>query len=281
MRDYFCGWYFRCQSDAQTLAVIPAIHRTKGEESASVQIITDAASWNVPFPWSAFRETGSGVVIGRNRFEKRGIYLNLDTPEVTASGSLRFGPFTPLPYDIMGPFRFVPFLECRHSVFSMRHTVSGELQINGVPYAFDPGVGYLEGDRGHSFPREYAWTQCSFSDGALVLAVADVPLGRYHFTGVIGVVLWQGRAYRLATYLGAKAVYLRGGELVIEQGSSRLTVKLLEQSGHPLCAPTCGAMSRTIHEHASCRVFYRFQQNHQTLFELEAPNAAFEYEYAR
>lgn len=29
MREYFCGWYFKCQSDAQTLAVIPAVHQSK------------------------------------------------------------------------------------------------------------------------------------------------------------------------------------------------------------------------------------------------------------
>ena len=23
MKKYFCGWYYRCQSDTQTLAIIP------------------------------------------------------------------------------------------------------------------------------------------------------------------------------------------------------------------------------------------------------------------
>lgn len=279
MRDYFCGWYFKCQSDKQTLAVIPAIHKTGNRKSCSIQLITDAKSWNIPFPYSDFRKDGSGIEIGKNRFGKQGIDLDLHAPALSAAGSLRFGPFTPIKYDIMGPFRYVPFMECRHSVFSMKHSVTGQLDVNGIPYVFQNAAGYLEGDRGRSFPKEYAWTQCTFPDGALMLSVADIPLGRYHFTGVIGVIFWKGTEYRLATYLGARAIRIRHGEIVIRQGNTHLTVKQLEQAGHPLYAPTGGAMTRTIHENAACRVFYRFQTDGGTLFELDAPNAAFEYEY--
>lgn len=44
-------------------------------------------------------------------------------------------------------------------------------------------------------------------------------------------------------------------------------------------APVDGAMVRTIHEHPSCKVLYLFEENGATLLELDAPNAAFEYEY--
>lgn len=32
MKSFFYGWYFKCQSDTQTFAVIPAIHQGKTEE---------------------------------------------------------------------------------------------------------------------------------------------------------------------------------------------------------------------------------------------------------
>ncbi|MGN0995049.1 MAG: hypothetical protein ACI4PD_07965, partial [Butyricicoccus sp.] len=191
MRDYFCGWYFRCQSDSQTLAVIPAIHRTREARSCSVQVITETASWNVVFPVSDFQKSGSAIEIGNNQFSPKGIHLDLRTSDFHAAGRLQFGPFTPIGYDIMGPFRWVPFMECRHSVFSMKHSVSGKVNLNGISYSFCNDTGYMEGDRGHSFPREYVWTQCSFPDGALMLSIAEIPLGRLHFTGIIGVVLWR------------------------------------------------------------------------------------------
>ena len=41
MRGSFFGWYFKCQSDTQTLAVIPAVHQVGGKRTCSIQIITD------------------------------------------------------------------------------------------------------------------------------------------------------------------------------------------------------------------------------------------------
>lgn len=280
MNDYFCGWYYKCQSEKDTLAVIPALHRTGGKTTCSIQLITEAASWSVPFPGSAFREDGGQVAIGENRFGPQGLHLHLRAPGLLAAGTLRFGPFTPLRYDIMGPLRYVPFLECRHSVFSMRHTVAGTLQINGVPRVFQNGTGYAEGDRGRSFPKGYVWTQCVLPGGALMLAAADIPWGGLHFTGVTAAVLWQGKQYRLATYLGAKAVTIQNGAVTIRQGHACLTARLLEPAAQPLRAPSGGAMVRTIHEHAACRAFYRFQIGEDTLFALEVPNASFEYEFS-
>jgi len=280
MSDDFQGWYFKCQTEDRTLSVIPAIHRCGGTRSCSVQVITDDGNWNVPFPGdSLFLPKGLLAVIGENHFSEAGMRLCLRGEGLNAGGSVQFQNLTPLRYDIMGPFRYVPWMECRHSVFSMRHTVNGTLWVNGTEYRFRDGVGYLEGDRGRSFPCSYLWTQCSFEEGALMLSVADVPLGKIRFTGVIGVVLWRGREYRLATYLGARAVKIQGGSVIIRQGNRTLAAQLLERRGRPLRAPTMGAMTRTIHESVSCRAHYRFQVGERTLFSFTSDRASFEYEY--
>ena len=279
MHTYFCGWYYRCQSEHQTLAVIPSVHKTKESKFCAIQLITDTDAFQVSFPYSDFQKESAGIRIGKNRFGKDGIHLDIQTPECRATGDLRFGAFTPIKYDIMGPFQYVPFMQCRHSVYSMQHTMDGVLSVNGVPFSFQDAAGYLEGDRGHSFPKEYAWTQCNFPSGSVMLSAADIPMGCFHFTGVIGIVLLHGKEYRLASYLGAKALKIRDGEIVIRQGKRCLTVKQRGQKGHPLQAPVGGAMTRTIHEHPSCRVSYRFEDRGTVLLDFEAPNAAFEYEY--
>lgn len=278
-RSYFCGWYYRCQSDSQTLAIIPSVHKTKDSDFCIIQLITDTQAFCARFPYDDFQEDDDQIRIGNNRFGRSGISLDIHVPEFHAAGAVRFGAFTPIRYDIMGPFQFVPFMQCRHSVYSMRHRVDGEIRVNGVPYIFQNAVGYVEGDRGCSFPKEYAWTQCSFPEGALMLSVADIPMGCLHFTGVIGIILLHGKEYRLATYLGAKAVKIKNDEIIVQQGRLCLTVKRLGLPGHPLQAPVGGAMTRTIYEHPSCKVYYRFTNGNVTLLELEAPNAAFEYEY--
>lgn len=179
----------------------------------------------------------------------------------------------------MGPFSLVPFKECRHSVWSMRHSVRGNVFMNGQKYFFRNAWGYWEGDCGRSFPKEYIWTQCFFSDGALMLSVADIPMAGIRFTGIIGVILWQGKEYRIATYLGARVVKIQNKTVRVKQGSLELDVRLLETSGCPLKAPLKGDMARTIHESASCRAFYRFRKGDHTMFAFETDRASFEFEY--
>lgn len=279
-RGWFYGWYFKCQSDTQTLAVIPAVHQTGRKKACSIQIITEKESWTVELPAEEFRRKGKTISIGKNRFGEKGIRLAVCVPGLNVKGKIDFDALFPLRYNIMGPFSLVPFLECRHSVWSMKHRVRGIVYINGEPYSFDDGEGYWEGDRGWSFPKEYIWTQCSFPGGSLMLAVADIPMAGFHFRGVIGVVLLNGREHRLATYLGARAVKIRNGLVRIIQGSLDLEAELLERTGKPLKAPAGGEMVRTIHESAACRAGYRFRKDSRTLLAFETDRASFEYEYS-
>lgn len=283
MRNYFGGWYFKCQNATQTLAVIPAYHIANGKPSASIQLITDEGAWNVPFSALDYRASDDGFTtrIGGSRFGKTSVRLAVRTPDCRATGLLKFGAFTPIRYDIMGPFRFVPFMECRHSVQSMLHAVSGSVTVNGTEYRFRDDLGYLEGDRGRSFPREYLWTHCFFGRNSLMLSVADIPLGPVRFTGTLCTIWFGGREYRLATYLGARVAEIGNGKVVVRQGDGELTVQLLEKRAHPLHAPTDGAMTRTIRESASCVAAYTFRKGGETLFSFTSDRASFEYEYPR
>lgn len=276
---YFYGWYFKCQSDTQTFAVIPAVHRTGRKRTCSLQIITEEQSWTVTFPGEAFRKEGRTIAIGKNRFGKRGVRLSVCAPGLKVEGKLAFGDLFPLRYDIMGPFSLVPFLECRHSIWSMKHRMWGKVSVNGETYSFDGAQGYWEGDSGRSFPEEYIWKQCIFPAGSLMLSVADIPMAGFHFRGVIGVVVLDGREYRFATYLGAKISEIGDGMVKVMQGNLELEAALLERTGKPLKAPAQGDMARTIRESAACRARYRFRKGNRTLLAFETDRASFEYEY--
>lgn len=281
MYGSFYGWYMKCQSDTQTLAVIPAVHQIGRKRTCSIQLITESNAWTVTGSAKLFRQKNKDIYIGENRFGEKGVQLDVHTRQLHVKGKLDFGSLSSLKYDIMGPFAFVPFLECRHKVWSMRHTVNGTVYVNGQEYAFQNALGYWEGDSGRSFPKEYAWTQCCFPNGSLMLSVADIPMAGFHFTGIIGVILWKGRQYRIATYLGAKAIQIKNQTLRIVQGDMEFEAYLLEKNGHPLKAPNNGMMTRTIHESATCRAFYRFRKKGQTIFSFESKLASFEYEYSR
>lgn len=278
-QNYFKGRYFKCSSKNQTVAFIPAFHRSNGKESASLQIITDESAFNIPFNSLTCGKSPLSAKLGDCVFSDKGIKLHIQRDKLFAEGVLRFGKLLPLRYDIMGPFRYVPFMQCRHSVYSMKHSVVGRITVNEKEYVFKNGIGYIEGDCGYSFPKRYIWTQCCFEKGSLMLSVADIPMLGIHFTGIIGIVFLYGIEYRIATYLGAKISQIGKNYVTAVQGDYRLTAELLEKNSHPLFAPNMGNMSRTIHESASCKAYYRFEYKGKVLCEFISDRASFEFEF--
>jgi len=281
---YFEGWYFKHQNPrGQTLALIPAFHMdSKGRRTASLQVISKDQAWWLEYPEAqlqVFRRPLQ-VQIGQSSFGGQGIDLHIRRDGLSLCGSLRYGPFTPLRSDIMGPFRFFGGMQCAHGVVSMGHPLSGALALNGECLDFSNGIGYIETDRGRSFPSRYLWTQCLWEGaerGSLMLAIATIPLPVGGFTGCICSVLYRGREYRLATYRGARIEACSPAGAVIRQGRYRLEAQLLGERRQPLRAPVEGRMERTIHESLSAEVQYRFWHGKVLLFQHVDQNASFEY----
>ena len=285
MQSYFEGLYFKQQNKGETVALIPALHiDSRGTKSASIQIITNQEAYNLPCSGRdiALNRRKNQVVVGKNRFSPSGIALDVDTPQVKAHGTLCFEGITPLSYDIMGPFAMVPFMECRHKVVSVRHRVEGELIVNNRRYAFHDGIGYIEGDRGHSFPSQYLWTQCASQTPScsVMLSVAEIPMLVGRFTGVIGVVKMGNREYRLATYRGVRIVEASSRRLVLRQGRYLLEASFAAREAHPLRAPRTDGMTRTIRECNRARARFRFWEGGGLVFDLCSENASLECEEA-
>ena len=281
---YFEGWYLKHQiRQSQTLALIPAFHiDSTGRRTASLQVISNDRAWWLEYPAAGCYFSGRPlrIRIGRSRFGRAGAVLHIEQAGLSLHGALRYGPFTALRSDIMGPFRLFAGMQCSHGVISMGHSLRGALVLNGERIDFTGGIGYLETDRGRSFPSRYLWTQCVWGapgQGSLMLAVAAIPLPVGGFIGCICSVFYQGREYRLATYLGARLVEWSCRGAVIRQGAYRLQAELLREKKQPLRAPAEGRMERTIHESLCAKVRYRFWRGEELLFEHTDENASFEY----
>lgn len=281
---YFEGWYLKFQTeDGKALALIPALHIDgTGRRSASLQVITRNETWWLEYPETEFRacEKQFHICIGQNAFYREGVRLNVERDGLSLYGTLHCGSYAPLKSDIMGPFRFLSKMECSHGVISMGHPVVGALVLNCETINFSGGIGYAETDRGRSFPSAYLWTQCAWQDAqrsSLMLSIATIPLAARSFTGCICAVLHNGREYRLATYLGARAESWSSSGAAVRQGKYRLTVEVLKKHACPLRAPLAGAMGRTIHESLCSKVRYRFWAGEKLLFEHTDLCASFEY----
>lgn len=284
---YFEGWYFKHQNpQGQTLALIPAFHIDReGRRTASLQVISKNQAW-----WLEYSETQLKVSrrpfqvqTEQSSFDEQGVDLHIQQDNLSLCGSLRYGPFTALRSDIMGPFRFFAGMQCAHGVISMGHSLSGTLELNGERLDFSDGIGYIETDRGHSFPSKYLWTQCLWDgpdQGSLMLAIATIPLPVGGFTGCICSILYGGWEYRLATYRGVQIEAWSSSGAVIRQGRYCLEAELLSERRQPLRAPVEGRMERTIHESLCAEVRYRFWHGDGLLFQRTDSNASFEYSSA-
>lgn len=286
MKDtpYFEGWYCKCRScDGRSLALIPAFHKTSaGTIRASLQVITEHRSWWIPIPSRNFcvSRTPWRVRFGNNFLSLAGLSLNLKKDGLNLQGTLRFGPISPLQSPIMGPFRFLPKMECAHSVLSMSHTLTGSLSLNGERIDFTGGTGYLESDRGRSFPQSYLWTQCSWDGCSLMLALASIPLVGFSFSGCICAILLHGREFRLATYKGVKIVRWTPELVELRQGRLRLLVELLHCEPLPLRAPVSGRMNRVVRESLRSSVRCRLWESNVLRFDQVDSSAGFESDFS-
>ena len=262
----FEGWYFKHQCAGETVALIPG----RAESGSFVQVVTNDRSWNFSVP---ALHVGADIQAGSCLFSRSGVIVDL--PGI--HGQIQYGSWTPLRSDIMGPFRYLP-LECRHGILSMRHTLSGSLELEGRTVAFDGGLGYIEKDAGTSFPSRYLWLHandfpvpCSIS-----LAVARIPRPR-PFNGCICAIVYGGQEYRLATYRGVRVLAATPEHIRLAQGSLLLEADLERRDDGPtLRAPDEGRMTAIIRESSAVTAHFRFWQRGQLVFALTSTAASFE-----
>lgn len=262
----FSGYYFKHQKNGRTVAFIPGV----SDDGAFIQVITDRRSYHFAFPSAVM---GREIAIGKSRFSAEGIHIDL--PGIR--GDISYSDVMPLKSDIMGPFRFFP-MECRHKILSMRHKLNGSLRIGHEIYDFDNGTGYIEGDSGRSFPQKYIWIQANdFANGSgVIMSIAEIPFCGFHFEGCICVVMKDGKEYRLATYLGAKAKSGKNSVVVCQHGL-RLEADILSGgTGFPLASPRNGKMSGITKENNNTKILFRLSYKGKTICELLSANAGFE-----
>lgn len=262
MKNYFKGYYFKHQKDDFTLSVIVGISNTE----RFIQIITNEYSEKIPF------EKG-------NYFSKKGILLNIHSQKTSLSGSLKYKDLSPIRYDIMGPFSIFP-MQCKHGIISMKHRIEGSVVLNGNIIDFTDGTGYIEMDEGSSFPSSYMWVQANDIDKncAITAAVARIPFLGFHFRGVICMIQYKGKEYRMATYYGARIIKCSEDEMILRQGRYTLRIKVDAKSAFRLAAPEKGEMNRTILEAISCPAYFHFMKKDKSIFQFRSQHASYEYE---
>ena len=218
----------------------------------------------IKFPFDQFSSDHKRFIvdIANNQFSLEHIKLNL----TEAQGEITFEDQVPWPSTflspgIMGPFTFVPFMECYHGILSMDHKLSGSISIDGRSINFDGGRGYIEKDWGHSFPSAYIWMQSNHfkKEGVSIKAsVAKIPWLTGAFVGFIAGLYLDGKLYQFTTYNSTKLIKsLATHELVhiiMQNKKYKLEIRAIRDHSTELAAPIHGFMDGRISESMTAQI---------------------------
>ena len=280
-KPYFEGWYFKVvdADGQQPYAFIPGVFLGK-DAHAFVQVLDGRAgtSWYHRFPLDAFRADAENfdVWIDKNHFHAGGFALDIDMPSGPRPqrlvGEVTLGPWSRWPVTftspgVMGPYSFVPFMECKHGILSLDHALDGALTVDGKTTRYAGGRGYLEKDWGRSFPLGYVWTQSNHFDrpGLCVTAsVARIPWITGDFRGFLIGFLHDGTLHRFTTYTGATIESLRLTRthlhLTVRDKVHRLQIEAEKTEGALLHAPYDHSMLERVAETMTSTIALRFSR---------------------
>lgn len=286
--SYFEGWYFKHQEGDDAISFIPGMQVDENScAKAFIQVITKEESHFFSFPINKFYADPEVLFIRieNNVFTKQGIYINIhqensEKENIRIKGYFYYEGLTKVKYPIMGPLQYIP-LSCKHEIISMRHRVRGKMQINEKSIEMCRGIGYMETDYGTSFPRNYFWTQCNairLQGPQIFTSIATIPFCHKEILGSIAVITYQGKEYRLATYLGAKVLIIKETLAIIQQGRWTLCIHM-DRAHRPqeLLAPNKGRLCRKIKEDVKCVARYTFYYGRKKVFDWTTRNASIEF----
>lgn len=275
---FFEGWYYKQISadGINTLILIPGVFFGKSADDthAFIQVYDgkSGTSWYCRFPADSFIASRNefSIHVGGSRFSRESVHLDIHQDGVFLVGDLNLKnhhpwPVTPLSPGAMGPYGFLPFMECNHAVLSFTHSIEGSVSLNGADIDFSQGKGYMEKDWGSAFPSTYIWFQTNHfkaTDTSLFGSIADIPWRNSSFSGFILGFMLKGKLYRYATYSGAKIRKLQVSEREIEliagDRKTELEVNVERHHGAALYAPYSGEMRTKIYESLSAKTMVRF-----------------------
>ena len=281
-KNYFEGWYFKNTNLQKGISFIPGINIDDTGAKAFIQIITNNMSYFVNYNIKDFKFNDNPFcnTYGNNSFSKEYININIEDgcQNLKIYGNIKFSNsknintniLTP---NIMGPFSYIPFMECNHAIISMQNTINGYININDETIQFNDNKGYIEKDWGCSFPKSYIWCQGNNfqkNNASFMFSIADIPLKLFTFKGIICALLVDNKEFKFTTYNNAKLVesYIKEDSfnITFKRNQYLLNIKSKGSKGLKLAAPVKGKMTKDIFESIGALVTVTLKKEKEIIF---------------
>lgn len=291
-KNYFEGWYFKNTNNEKCISFIPGINIEGKDKKAFIQVITNDTSYFINYSINDFQFESNpfGIKIGNNTFSKECIHIDIkdNTQNLKIYGDIKYSDsknintsfFSP---NIMGPFSYVPFMECNHAILSMQNSICGSINIQNNKINFNNDIGYIEKDWGCSFPKSYIWCQGNNfqkANTSFMLSIADIPFKIIDFRGIICVLIIDNQEFKFTTYNNAKLIEYDIDNHSINIGLKKDQYSLNIQSkydvGLKLSAPIKGKMEKDIFESITSSITVTLKKENSVIFSDTSTNCGLE-----
>lgn len=291
-KNYFEGWYFKNTNNDNGISFIPGINIDGNLKESFIQVITNTSSYFIKYDINDFKFNFDPfyIRVGDNYFSKDSVHVNIkdNHQDINIVGDIYYmnnknidtNIFSP---NIMGPFSYIPFMECNHAILSMKNEANGLMYINNDKLNFDNGTGYIEKDWGYSFPKSYIWCQGNMfesSNASFMFSMADIPFKLFSFRGLICVLIVNNNEYKFTTYNNAKLVkyFINDSSLniTLKKGSYYLNINSLFGKNLKLSAPVKGRMEKDIFESICSSITLTLKHNNDIIFSDTSTNCGLE-----
>lgn len=288
-KNQFEGYYFRhTTTKQQSISFIIGVSTFIEDPHCFIQIIQShpATSHYIRYPLECFKITKYPFTISihKNSFTEHSCHIQIERTHLTCHADFHYGTFSPLKTimlnnHVMGPFQYLPAMECKHSIVSMNHDVEGTVIINQQNVVFPKGSrGYIEKDWGSSFPSSYVWIQANTfpTKTSFFCSIARIPYLSFVFPGFLCVLQYDQKQLVFATYLGSTLLYKNHDCIIFKHKEYTLLVEPTNHTTLPLVAPLKGHMNVVIKEGLQASLQLTLYKGKTKVFENTCNGAAME-----
>lgn len=291
-KKYFEGWYFKNTNNENGISFIPGINIDGKDKKAFIQVITNDSSYFVNYDINDFKFNFKpfNIQIKNNTFSKDGIHIDIqdNAQNLKIYGDIKYSNSKNINTsfispNIMGPFSYVPSMECNHAILSMQNNINGSININNNRINFNNNIGYIEKDWGSSFPKSYIWCQGNNfekTNASFMLSIANIPFKFFHFRGIICVLIIDNQEFKFSTYNNTKLIKYDvmndSLDITLKKGVYFLNLKSTYDVGLKLSAPVKGKMKKEIFESISSSITITLKKDNGVIFSDNSANCGIE-----
>ena len=287
---YFEGWYYKNTTEKDSIVFIPGINITSQNKEAFIQVLTSNKSYYLNYSIEDFeyRIEPFYIKIGNNIFTKDNIHIDIKKKNLRIFGNINYtfiqnikkSKYSP---NIMGPFSYLPFMECNHAIIGMKIKANGILKINNNQLIFKGTPSYIEKDWGYSFPQKYIWCQANNFNkylSSFMISIAHIPFKIFYFCGLVCSLIVDNVEYRFTTYNNSKikkfTIQNDCVEILLKKGKLLLHIAIKNYTGQRLIAPIKGKMSKEIIESINAVTTVTLKKKDKTIYSDTSTNCGLE-----